>query len=300
MCSIIKKLFLLTRLYSYGATMSSTLLSLALVKCFAPLLIIQAWVLGLLMWAGLNFASERLQQNPGREIPPIWILCVTLAPGLIVAISSSSLLTLVYLAYLCSVFLYPLKAMFKPFGAFGPLLRGFNAFFQSLYFLILFGGNEFITSKNLLIISIIPILHIARNLLGDLRDIGKDTFEFPKKFGTPTTLILCVGVLLVAFFIGLEVLSHWQALCILFLAAYPLLTTIYYLKIGKSNAHAGFVGHKAFVLAVPITQCFICFIFGAPSWAIGVVLLVSFCLHKTYWITPGKDYSRFRLKFLMN
>jgi hypothetical protein len=189
--SNLRNIFLLIRPYSLTAIIAIAILTNVFVE--QPLkfntILLKSILISILIWVSTVFLLEFMHKHTDnrKRIPDI-ILCGTI--GIVVFLLSSYVTALLLFGViLLCVFVYSLKAKNWLFSPFVFVFRGFVETGVILIILVL--NNMPPLSQNYLDKLLLPIFFvtISRNLVGDIRDIERDKYTFPKKFGETATYL---------------------------------------------------------------------------------------------------------------
>jgi hypothetical protein len=250
--------------------------------------VLRAAALSVLTWLFFNWYSDSLQRNPGRIVPPIWLVIAPLAASAaIVGLARPSALVglLIYLAFILA---YPLKAMRRWAGPLGPMLRGLSASAQFAMVIWLFQPMPHLSRVQWLLIAAITLAQAARNLLGDIRDMKTDKFEFPARSGASASYV-AVLTLLAAAIVFLVVPLGWPA------EAYPFIlqfgaTLAFALGLGRRSVPAAaYIAHMLFVLTLTLLQLNLALRLGFPPAFVLPTALAAVAGLVTYPLLPRRS-----------
>jgi len=143
----------------------------------------------------------------------------------------------------------------------------------------------------------IAFIHSARNLVGDIRDIERDKYEWPARYGMPASMWAFRGLMMAGLVsalglpcgyldIGIPVGTQW------------LLAEYLSLRFGRSQPQiAGYVGHRVFVLTFTVMELLVAVRYGASVLVCIMCFAVAVGLNLTYSLIPGKLYPDWRTVF---
>lgn len=284
-------LFRLTRPYSWVCAMARGLL----VACAAgsadnaSALVNIAWIT-LLLWFSLNWISERVQKNPGRQVPSLSLIGVTLSSVFVATIVHAPVATPFLVVYLILVRLYPEKARRSGWGSYGPLLRGGTVAMEGLFVIAFVSGLQGFSMATMSVVAVLTLLHIARNLLGDLRDIRTDRHEMPNRFGVPFSCIVILASISVATIFALFSAELQLPMVALSLFHGVIFVALWVRFRTHSSELLGYTGHRFFVFFISIGEAWISVFAGLPIWVAFFLTAAALALNATYRHTPGKEY----------
>lgn len=283
---------LISRPYSYSDNFIRGALSCALVgQGTNPRSLIIATLVSIFMWLFLNWYSESRQRDPGRRVPPTWLVWAPFALTLAIC-SYATPTSIPYLAiYAATIFLYPLKAMRKSFGPLGPVMRGLTIIAHCLLVISCVGEISQLSPSNSLFIATLGLYHGSRNLVGDIRDIDRDRYETPARFGLAITMWVLRGAF--AMVLGLSLLYPWGFAS----QGLPLIVQWGALEVmawrfGKAEARwIGYLGHVLFVVTFTVSEILMGYFLGVDPYLCLLAGLILIILLPTYRRIPGKNYS---------
>lgn len=286
--------FLTSRPYSYVDNMARALLVCAVAGVADNIrLVSETLVLSLLMWFYLNWSSDARQNDPGRIVPPRWLIW---APVLIALalVATRGILPLAMLAvYVAAIWAYPWKAIVSRLGVFGPILRGATIVAHALFILAYIWPAHIEASTFAVLLLVLTVLHVGKNLVGDIRDIWTDQYELPARFGYRSALwtlrgIFATAAAVVCFFlpeqrmtIGVPLVVQWAAMEVLNL-----------LFTGQRPELVGYVGHRLFVQTFTATELLLAYQFGMAGIVCWFMAGAMVLLQVSYRHVPGKQYPR--------
>lgn len=286
---------LLSRPYSYVDNMARALLVCALAGVSGKhQLVSETVVLSILIWFFLNWSSEARQKDFGRIIPTRWLVWTPILVALpLVAYRGILPLSMLGLC-LITIWLYPWKAIDCRLGIFGPIIRGAQIMAHALFILAYIGPNQIEIPKFVLVLFTLVILHIGKNLVGDIRDIQTDRYELPARFGyRPAFWIVRVtfafAALILIFIlpeqrmtIGIPLVTQWAAMEI-----FNLLFT------RQHPEFVGYAGHRLYVITFTLTELLLAYQFGMDITIFWLMAGAMILLNSSYRHVPGKHYPRF-------
>ncbi|MHA2283582.1 MAG: hypothetical protein ACXAC5_22295 [Promethearchaeota archaeon] len=252
--------------------------------------VISVSIVSILMWLFFNWYSDSSQKDRGRLVPPKLLIWSPLIITLVMSACQNILAIFFLLLHIAAIMLYPLKATRHMVGSLGPLIRGVTIFTQALFALAFIGGLPSITYDFVLMIIAISLLHVARNLIGDVRDIRQDRFEIPARFGFNVSLWIVRTVMIIisiltffikngTFLIGLPLVIQWIGL------------EIIVLLISKENEHIiGYLAHRLFIFTVTSACILIAFFCGVSGKVCIILIALMLLLQPTYTYLPGKQF----------
>lgn len=291
--SRIYQYILLTRPYSYVCNVARGILVCGVMGLATDLRAL--WVsaiTSLLMWVFLNWTSDARQKDEGRIIPPLSLQLLPMVATLMITVSFSHYALFFFFLFVLTIYIYPMKAVHPNIGLLGPLFRGFTILAHFLYTIYLISPEKGVTKESIPIIAAFTILHIVRNLIGDVRDVQKDRYEFPKKFGIKSSLwvirfmfiLSMMPILMISdgiILLGYPTLLLW--------GLYEFLTAAY----GSEYAFmAGYVGHRVFVVLFTLMEVAIAHAYGVNPAVCLVMIILTVVLNLFYTMTPGKSYPK--------
>jgi hypothetical protein len=280
------ELLLLTRPYSWIDTILNLLIGLAWIKgADAGARYLSAASIAMMLWFSLNWISEAIQRDPGRN-PPRWHVAV--APLLIAGVWSVRLgdgQSLPWLiAYAALVFIYPWKTRNSLLGPLGPVLRGLQT--GTLFMLgASFGAATPGVSRIFLSLALVQI---ARSLLADIRDVQTDLYELPRIIGSPASKWLS-AVLLLAGTVAMPSVRpdniEPQLILLLMLFLIVVLPSNY-----SYELHFAFILMFAFAKMALYTEL----LGESPHFNWMVLASAQVILSTTYWHVPRNSNRGFR------
>ena len=254
--------------------------------------LVEASVCSLLLWLFFNWYSDYRQRDVGRIVPSIWLVIAPVAAALLICVPKGGGAVLFLVIYVLAIMVYPLKAVVPYVGPFGPVLRGGTIFAHFLFVFALLGPVSTISRDVVLIVFTLSLVHVARNLVGDIRDIREDKIEFPVRYGLRAALwalrlLFAISVVLSIFIskgivtIGIPVLIQW--IVIESLAA----------KCRAGNEHiVGYVGHRCFIITFTFCELLIAYALGVSGVLCGTLAFLALLLQVTYGLLPGKRFPK--------
>ena len=251
----------------------------------------RASLVSLLMWLHLNWYSDRRQRQAGRLLPSarmVW-LPVALSAVLIIPCGFTAYIGLGL--YLLSIRLYPCKAVYPALGIYGPLFRGLTVGAHVLFVLSLVPGPHPLTPEFVFLALALSLLQAARNLVGDIRDIGQDRFELPARFGFRAAMRVTYCLLATGLLAG-GMLSQGRLALIIPMLILCAALELSSRKWGTSRpGRAGYVAHRLFVFAFTMGQALMAIHFGVSSLLCYGLIAVSALANLTYPYLPGKRFA---------
>ncbi len=286
--------FLTSRPYSYVDNMARALLVCAFAGISSNLrLVSESLVLSLLMWFFLNWSSDARQKDPGRFIPPRWLTWTPFLATLALA-AAHGIFPLGMLAiYLATITAYPWKAIVPRLGVFGPALRGATIVAHALFILAYIIPPHIEASTFAVLFLTLTLVHMGKNLVGDIRDIQTDHYELPARFGfraafwtlrgTFAAAAAMVWFLLPAqrMTMGAPLVLQWAVMEVLTL-----------LPTRQRPELVGYVGHRLYVLTFTTTELLLAYQFGASGAICWILAGAMVLLQMSYRYVPGKEYPR--------
>lgn len=286
---------LLSRPYSYGDNMARALLVCAFAGVASNLqLVSEALVLSLLLWLFLNWSSDARQKNQGRLIPPRWLVW---APMLIALplVAYRGILPLTMLGFcMATIWVYPWKAIDPRLGIFGPVFRGVQIMAHALFILAYVEPSQIDATAFTRVLFILVILHIGRNLVGDIRDIRTDRYELPARFGYRAAFwVVRASFIVAALVLNFLLPEQKTTIGIPLAAQWAVMETLSHLFARQHPELVGYVGHRLYVITFTVMELLLAHQFGMDAiicWAMAGAMIV---LEATYRHVPGKQYPRF-------
>jgi len=158
-------------------------------------------ILAVLTWSACMYLLEYFHKDVDyRTNPP-------LTPSLFLYLIVISLVILyrdpraiIYLLAICIIVsLYAQKSINKYIGSFSFLIRGLADIFAILFIASSYGFPiSNLESNHIKILVSLYLVTSARNLVGDIRDISRDKYTFPKLHGVNTSFLICLVLLFVS------------------------------------------------------------------------------------------------------
>jgi hypothetical protein len=152
-----------------------------------------AAIVGLCVWASLNWISERVQRDPGRT-PVSWPLALgpLVLAGVIAHLIGGSATHTPLLLLGFFLFLYPMKARSRYIGPFGPVIRGIHTAMIVALGVSMSGQSDVAWA----LLLALGLAQVARSLIGDIRDHLTDKYELPKLIGITPAKAVGIALLL--------------------------------------------------------------------------------------------------------
>jgi 4-hydroxybenzoate polyprenyltransferase len=179
----------------------------------------------------------------------------------------------------------------------GPLLRGLTVGAQFMRVWTLTPGAP-PNQVAIYAVLVLAIWHIGRNLVGDVRDVQKDVYELPVRFGTAAAswvfrlgnvaalVLLFAGPLPGRLPAGMVVVFTWLVI--------ELLQRRF---VGESAHEWGYLGHRVMVLAAVFAHLFLAVPMGLPwVWTVAI-LVAAITLQPLYFWLPGKRFTPLKRLF---
>lgn len=293
--SLLRHFFLTSKPYSYSCEVARAwcfagLLSGRLIEPLLPGL----WLLSaqtLLMWLYFNWQSDRLQRDPGRVVPPRTLV----AAPLVAAVATSAYFCgwqggLAPLVYAVSVLLYTCKARYPWAGPVGPAFRGVTVLAHFAMVAVTLGVTP--SPSSLWIAAGVAFWHARRNLIGDGRDVERDRYELPVRYGQEVTVwVTRAAAILAALCIVMAGISaRARLLSLIFLGLDAVAWELVIRRIPLFSM-ASYTFHRFLVV-------FAVLVYVSPVWELVtapyIVLLVGTAagLNPCYAHLPGKTFPK--------
>ena len=252
--------------------------------------IVNVAIVSILMWFFLNWYSDSIQKDSGRFVPSKLLIWSPFIVTFVMSAHQNVVAVLFLLIHGAIIMLYPLKATHHIVAPFGPLIRGMTIFTQVFFILAFIGELSSITYDFILVVLAISLLHVGRNLIGDIRDILQDRYEIPARFGFAVSLwtvrIVMTVVSCLVFFvpkgmisIGLPVAIQWISFEML----------VVFISKGNENI-IGYLGHRLFILTLTSACILAGFFFGLSGKICIILTALMLLLQPTYTYLPGKQF----------
>ncbi|MFB3894870.1 MAG: hypothetical protein ACE14V_01055 [bacterium] len=235
----------------------------------------------LLLWAALNWYSERIQKDEGRIQPGLRALGVVFAGSLILITIQNPLALIIYFIHTIFIIVYPYKKTKKYLGRVGFLLRGIHTL--SLFFLIaiLFKSyNELIFNTRFLMFGVsLFLIQSSRSLIADIRDVNNDKYEFPARYGAIISFIFAAVLFVIPlFFLPIKAFISFLPLVI---------TSMIFLCIFRNNLSvAAYFIHRVFIFNFAIFKMVISFNINNTTLLLIILTTITGLLNITYLMVP--------------
>jgi len=299
----LKHFFLLSRPYSYADNIARAFLVCGLYGAAgdATTLLITGTA-STLMWLFLNWLSDWVQKQPGRLLPPLFLVWTPVAMTILLAAFSGPIALLALFVYVISILLYPWKSLIVRLGDWGPILRGVTIAAHYWFVITLMPPDT--AAPPFVVFALACVLffaHAARNLVGDIRDIRSDVHELPARRGFKPALrltrVFVVGAFLAggscavgALLTGGLVPGWWIWVLIPIGVQWTCLEILAFAWGRARPHHVGYVGHRLFVLTFTVMELLIAYDFGVNIGVCVSLCAFAFATNITYWYVPGKRY----------
>lgn len=288
-----------TRPYSHTGEVSRALLFFTLQSPapWSELQLILVAVQSLAMWCYFNWRSDKIQRDPGREFASTLLLSVPLAVaagiGLIMGGAGG---VAGVIAYVVAIHAYALKANSPRIGSLGPLLRGLTTLAHFVMVSTLAGR---VTPEAALLAAPLVLWKVTRNLVGDVRDVRTDRYEFPAVFGPAASLIVLRALFaaITVLFVWVPTPGHFE--CAALVALTWLATESLARRYTGASAYMwGYFGHRAFVVMTSALQLVLLAHVGIGAHWIAPLAVLTVASQWTYDRNPGKHYPAWRWRDL--
>lgn len=292
--------FLTSRPYSYASEISRALVfCLAVSPTLNGTLLFAVAMQSLSVWLYFNWQSEWIQRDPRRIRPVPLLFLVPLAIGAIIGgLYGSASGALGVVAYAATICIYSAKARSRFFGPWGPVMRMTNGMAQFLMVSVLVGERPSDEAWRTAIL--LSVWLGTRNLIGDIRDIDRDQFELPARFGPEFSLWCCrAGFLFTFVLLTAQTRSFFSAEALTVLISAGAVESVR-LAYGHSEASKwGYVAHRFVILSSVALHLALAIGNGLPKIWVLVIASMALVLHPFYSQLPGKDFPKFSdlLKF---
>jgi hypothetical protein len=286
--------FLTSRPYSFPDNVARALLVCALVGVSSNLrLVFESIVLSLTMWCFLNWSSDARQRDAGRIVPSRWLTWTpfVVTSAVVAARGITPLIMLV--GYLATIIAYPWKARVPCIGVFGPVLRGATIVGHLLFILSYLGHDHVDPSRFAFLFLALTLLHVGRNLVGDIRDILTDRYELPARFGFRPALWTLRGIF-AAVAVTIFFLLPAQQIAVggPLILQWALIELLAFLWGEQRPELVGYLGHRLYVLTFTTSELLLAHQFGAPSAICLTIAGAAVLLQVFYRYVPGKKYPQ--------
>ena len=247
--------------------------------------------LSALLWVGLNWLSDSIQRDVGRVPPSGALLAGVMAASLALAAFQSAGACVWGVIHYLLVLAYAQKKHSAKVGAVSYLLLGGTVFAACASVGAAANGAWFPKGDVFWFIAAQSLAHSARNLVADIRDMNKDRYELPARYGANRAVGVVVACLLLAGFAAMKLTT--LSLDTVGFVALLLLGVLWLMRAGRRD---GFdkAGRKLHHVMVGIFSCFTLYCSGRlgvawwPWVTLGFIALAF--LHTTYIDNPGKDW----------
>jgi hypothetical protein len=248
------------------------------------------------MWFFFNWYSDSLQRNPGRIVPPAWLVIAPLAASAAIVGLARPVALVGLLIYVAFILAYPLKAMRRWAGPLGPVLRGLSASAQFAMVIWPYQPLFHLSRLQWLLAVAIAFAQAARNLLGDIRDMKTDRFEFPAGFGA-TAAYTVVFILLALAMLVVAIPLHMPAQTYPFAAQFAITLGLALLLSRRSVPAAAYSGHMLFVLTLTLFQVNMATRLGMPVLGGLSATLLAILGLVTYPLLPRRSNKEMLMLF---
>ena len=281
--------FRTSRPYSYVCNIARAVLVCGLLAPQDGGAIAVSGLVSLLMWLSFNWYSDTSQGDTGRMPVPWWLIAAPLALTVVLT-AFYQVDALPWLGlFVVAQAVYPLKALCPWVGLLGPVLRGLVVIGHFAYLSVLLGADR-LNEQAWLTFAVFSVLIMARNLVGDLRDIRQDRYEFPARFGAAATFAVLRLMFVVVLAIGLgdpRGLAPVMAFVGILWAVMELLGR----RLGTLGSHlAGYVLHRLFVILFTLAELVVAMAHGVDGTLCLALAAATLLLSPFYGVTPGKSY----------
>jgi hypothetical protein len=249
------------------------------------------------MWLFLNWFSEAIQKDPSRIIPRPAVVWTPFFLSLLLCAREGTGAVVFLIVFTLTIAAYPWKAKSPVLGPLGPILRGITILTHALLIIAYVDGFRRLSCDAMYVVGFLALLHVARNLVGDIRDMEKDQYELPARFGFRVSYnvvrVILGSSLVVAWFTNV----FYPALVVPLIVQWLGLEFLAVAYRGNNTHLVGYVGHRLFVITYTCAQIGVCKSVGiAPStcWVLSAILV---CLQLSYRHTPGKTYPAWKEVF---
>ncbi len=274
MLQAIKNTVLLMRPYSMPNIIALAILAnvFALGKLILDETLLRDAAIGVLVWILTVFLLEMFHMKiDNRKVSLLTFIFSLLVVIILLYQNIYALLILCLLLFFD--FIYSLKTKNWFLSPFVFIFRGCAEIGILSIILILHNQNP-IDAKYFLLLAPVFFITVSRNMIGDIRDIERDRYTFPKKFGITTAYAVSATLLLVAFLLLQD-----------FFLIFPL-TPAFLMLLLRWNAY---FTHSFFVVSTLFfTINYSAHLIGYNSILI-FLLFLGFLLYFTYGAVPRKS-----------
>jgi len=294
--NIINHFFLTSKPYSYAGEISRGILFtlILLPPNFDSSIIISACI-SLLMWLYFNWQSDYIQRNKGRLKPPRTLFLIPFVISALLAYYLNTFMGFLGIViYALSIILYSYKAKYKLIGLFGPILRLLNglAFFIALSLIF----NLSITGQAFLTAFVVSFFLAIRNLVGDVRDINTDKYEFPARYGAKPSANLIRFSLL--FLIIISIISGTKNInlyAISFVILSWIIFEILILKLNYERADLwGYLFHRTLIISVTIFHLLLITTYLNDFRIYLFIIVLLLITQPFYFYLPSKSFKKLK------
>lgn len=253
---IIWHFFLTTRPYSYAGEIARGIffgLLLNPLACQQQYTIMVSSILTLLMWIYFNWQSDWIQKDEGRLPPSYWLCFSPIVFSAMLCIYYEQLTGVAGIGvYMCFILLYSQKKHHQYLGLLSPILR--MATIYGHFFMLCMFFNITPNKEMLIIVSFIALLKGIRNFIGDIRDINKDKWEIPARYGIDISVIVYRVSFIVLIFISQAINNRDYSYVFMTLAiiCWGTLEVIFKIFNGIKIHLFGYYGHQSLIVIISI------------------------------------------------
>ncbi len=229
-------------------------------------------LIGLLVWISVVYLLEIFHKKVDhrRSIPLILFLISILSLFFLIHSNLNAILVLILLLLFDLIYSSKVKDWFL--SSFVFIFRG-SAEIGLIFILIFLNNQSPLNEKFFPLLLSVYFITISRNLVGDIRDIYRDKFTFPKKFG------LNLSYLLSSLFLIIVIIYLFNPLLI-----YPLIPVLFTLFL---RLDAYFI-HSFYVLSTLFFLINYLFFLTGFNWIFFLVLFIGVLFLFTYNLVPRK------------
>jgi SAM-dependent methyltransferase len=231
MLASIKKHLLLVRLYTVINIIIVSILPTILLNRQIDLFTARDIIIGILFWTAIILGKEVMHENTDHREKINKKVPVFLGLILVLVVVFFQPISIIFLALaLITFFAYSLKNKNWILAPFSFVFRGFLEVLILITIFSFYVPIPQVLEKYSLISLLILLITDSRNLIGDIRDVSKDQYTFPKIFGIRLAKILAILLLtpaLIYFKITIVIPLIVISLLIIFLKDNYLLHKIY-------------------------------------------------------------------------
>jgi hypothetical protein len=251
--------------------------------------VILAGLLGTGLWVGLNWLSDYAQKDEGRPVPPRWLLgCIILlclVGGFSYGPASGAWVVIHFMLVWC----YAKKKTVPVAARFSNLLRAGTVFALCAALTSAASGGFWPQGEAFWFSLVQAATHGARNLMGDIRDIRRDKYEIPARFGAGFALCVCVPYIVAAGFATLPLSAIRLPMQCLVLLLLVLLVVLWLWGRRIGYHKAGWAVHCAVVLCFTGINLWTLVVLDVHTFEHYFLIFLAALLHLTYpWVGREK------------